>query len=355
MFSTQGAKPVTRTAGFNCAEGPHGAQHRGRAGHVVLHLLHALGGLDRDAAAVERDALAHQRQVVGGRVFGARGGRGWNVFQNDQARRLDGALRDAQQRPESKLFHPRLVQHLALQPLLSGHAAGVVGQDARRHQVGRLVDQRAGVVLGFPNHAPALQRLLERRRLFRHRDAHALDALLALLGIGFVDVGLEIAQQKALGQRLDHLLRHQLAFQRQADVRDPLVLQRAQRRAGQLPRLGRAEPGPLAAPGQQQPRRLEPRRAVQERCFQRLASELLGGVNLPDPSVGPGVQAGRNSLRRGGRAVAGVFAAIVAARETQCDQCAALEFGGGRRSECDLHVDWSWSDRSYPCLSSCHP
>ena len=36
------------------------ADDRGAAGHVVLHLVHVLGRLDRDAAGVERDALADQ-------------------------------------------------------------------------------------------------------------------------------------------------------------------------------------------------------------------------------------------------------------------------------------------------------
>ena len=44
-------------------DGPHGADHGGAARHVVLHLLHAVGGLDGDAAGIERDALAHQAQV----------------------------------------------------------------------------------------------------------------------------------------------------------------------------------------------------------------------------------------------------------------------------------------------------
>ena len=54
----------------NHADAAHGrakardGTHRGKngcaAGHVVLHLVHVLGRLDRDAAGVERDALANQ-------------------------------------------------------------------------------------------------------------------------------------------------------------------------------------------------------------------------------------------------------------------------------------------------------
>ena len=40
----------------------HRAGDRGAAGHVVLHPLHLVGRLDRDAAGVERDALADQAE-----------------------------------------------------------------------------------------------------------------------------------------------------------------------------------------------------------------------------------------------------------------------------------------------------
>ena len=42
--------------------GAHGADHRCTAGHVVLHLLHVVGGLDGDAAGVEGDALADEAE-----------------------------------------------------------------------------------------------------------------------------------------------------------------------------------------------------------------------------------------------------------------------------------------------------
>ena len=63
MFSTQGMKAVTGMRGLQLRDGPHGAHHGRAARHVVLHLLHAVGGLDGDAAGIEGDALAHQAQV----------------------------------------------------------------------------------------------------------------------------------------------------------------------------------------------------------------------------------------------------------------------------------------------------
>ena len=44
-------------------DGAHDADHGGAAGHVVLHFLHAVGGLDGDAASVEGDAFTDQTEV----------------------------------------------------------------------------------------------------------------------------------------------------------------------------------------------------------------------------------------------------------------------------------------------------
>src|SRR5271169_2768938 len=41
----------------------HGSDHGGGAGHVVFHFLHAVGGLDGDAAGVKGDAFADQAEV----------------------------------------------------------------------------------------------------------------------------------------------------------------------------------------------------------------------------------------------------------------------------------------------------
>jgi hypothetical protein len=48
--------------GLDAGDGGHGAEHGCRAGHVVLHQLHLVGGLDGDAAGVEGDALADEAE-----------------------------------------------------------------------------------------------------------------------------------------------------------------------------------------------------------------------------------------------------------------------------------------------------
>ena len=62
MFSVVGTTPMTRIGAFKQRDRAHGAGDGRAAGHVVLHPLHAVGGLDRDAAGVERDALADQTE-----------------------------------------------------------------------------------------------------------------------------------------------------------------------------------------------------------------------------------------------------------------------------------------------------
>ena len=129
--------------GLEQRDGAHGADHRRAAGHVVLHLLHVVAGLDGDAAGVEGDALADQAEH---RAFGHAFGL---IAQHDQRGRLGGALRDA---PECA--HLQLVQLLGGVDLpaeadLGGHLRGALAEDGGGELVARLVDQRAGEVLAL--------------------------------------------------------------------------------------------------------------------------------------------------------------------------------------------------------------
>ena len=66
MFSAAAKMPCTSTFGLRRADDLHEADDVRRAAHVVLHLAHARGGLDGEAAGVERDALADERRCDGG-------------------------------------------------------------------------------------------------------------------------------------------------------------------------------------------------------------------------------------------------------------------------------------------------
>ncbi len=107
-----------------------GGDHRRRAAHVELHLIHAGGIFERDPAAIERDALAdqHDRRL---RLAAAA------VLQHDETRRLMAALRNRQQAPHllaphgSGIQHPHAERRRAL-----GERPRLLGEKRRRADVG---------------------------------------------------------------------------------------------------------------------------------------------------------------------------------------------------------------------------
>ena len=62
MFSVAHTMPMTFTFGFSSAMARIAPIIVAPAGHVVLHLLHAISGLDRDAACIESNSLPYQSQ-----------------------------------------------------------------------------------------------------------------------------------------------------------------------------------------------------------------------------------------------------------------------------------------------------
>ena len=130
-------------------DGSHRPQHGCAAGHVVLHLLHPVGRLDGDPAAVEGHALAHQTQVRRGLPLPR------PVPDHDQRGRFGASTRHAQQRSHAEQFHPFRIQNLAFQPILRGHAPRRLRHFVRREQVGRLVHQGPREVLRLGHNPPA--------------------------------------------------------------------------------------------------------------------------------------------------------------------------------------------------------
>ena len=133
-----------RNRGLKLCDGPHGADHGRAARHVVLHLLHAVGGLDREAAGIERHALADQAQVRALSRF-----RGRAVAQDDHRGRLGAAHGDAEQRAHAELLHAVLIENLAFEALLLGHRPRTRRQHGRSHAIGRLIHQLSRQVLRF--------------------------------------------------------------------------------------------------------------------------------------------------------------------------------------------------------------
>ncbi|ABA48928.1 hypothetical protein BURPS1710b_1175 [Burkholderia pseudomallei 1710b] len=128
----------------------HRAEHRARAAHVVLHLVHSLARLQRNAAGVERDALAdeHDGRRLRGRA---------PVLQHDELRRLDRALRDRQERAHLERLDLLQAQHVDFQaPVLRDLLRGV-----------REVGRRADVAGQIAEVAREVHPVRERDRLLR--------------------------------------------------------------------------------------------------------------------------------------------------------------------------------------------
>src|SRR5690606_15626198 len=111
----------------------HRAGHRRGAAHVALHVPHSVGGLDRDAAGVEADALADEAD----RLFALRAA----VPAHDRELRLAAAaLAHAEKRGHAELLHLLLTQHLDLEAVLL-QRLHALREAFRIDDVRRLVDE----------------------------------------------------------------------------------------------------------------------------------------------------------------------------------------------------------------------
>jgi hypothetical protein len=115
---------------FQLRDRVHRRNHTGATGHVVLHVLHSLGGFDRDAARIERDSFSDECE----QLFARRVAR---VTHHDELRGLRTALRHGEKRAHSFATRSRLIEDVDLESILLGDFRRLFGQARRRHQVGR--------------------------------------------------------------------------------------------------------------------------------------------------------------------------------------------------------------------------
>ena len=253
---------------FQLGDGAHGADHGCAAAHIVLHLLHALGGFDGDAAGVEGDALADQAEVR------RRSGRGRPVAEDDERGRFGAALRHAEQCAHAEALEVAAFEHLALQALFLSHLARGSGHFQRGEEIGGLVRQRAREVLGFGEHLAAQYRGVEIGGAVRAH--HGKRGQRRLVVAGLVAIGFEVTEDGSLdggrgefGAGADSLEQHRR--------RQHLFLfQEADRGGHQLAHFGRVETVGLSGAGQQHARGGGAGWVVQQREFGRLASHFAG-------------------------------------------------------------------------------
>ena len=194
MFSTHGTKRRHRDRRLQLRKRPHRADHGRAARHVVLHLLHAVGRLDGDAAGVEGDALADQAQVAPWPLRRSPGGSAARSGTGGSA--LPCATPSSAPMPSCS--HAVAVQHFALQARLRrpSRARARPAACGVRRLAGSLTSSRAKFCASADD-AAALQRRFEPGAVaHRHRE-HAPPLFCSVL-VGLVAVRLEVAQRGRL-------------------------------------------------------------------------------------------------------------------------------------------------------------
>ena len=179
--------------GLEERDGAHYADHGGGAGHVVLHFLHAVGGLDGDAAGVEGNAFADQTQVnIFCRALGL-------IAQHDQSGRFLGSLGDSPECAHLELSDLVGAVDFALQADVRRHFLGAFGHYGWRHAIGRFVGQVAGEVLRLGDDASGLHGAFQCLGIAGHDDGDGVDLLVFVLviAIALVVAGIEVAYESA--------------------------------------------------------------------------------------------------------------------------------------------------------------
>ena len=128
--------------GLQRGQGVHHTNHRGATGHVVLHFLHAIRGLDGNPPGIKGNGFANQANDRRARL-----GCGRIVRNDDHARRFHTALRDAEKRSHFQFGDFLFIENRNGKSRGLGHRFGFLRQDARGHFVRRLVHQIAGKIL----------------------------------------------------------------------------------------------------------------------------------------------------------------------------------------------------------------
>ncbi len=173
------------------------------AGHVALHRLHPLAGLDGDPTRVKGDALAHQSER------GCSTTNASSMPEDDELRRVRASLGDSEQSAHSQAPHRVLIQRLDPHAVLPGHVPRSGSQLSRGEDIGRLIDEIACQV-GRSRHnlAPSNGALEWPRRFTVHAKQRERFDVTAALFAFLPFVGVESVQAErgplrdGLGDRL---------------------------------------------------------------------------------------------------------------------------------------------------------
>ena len=144
--------------GLQLRDGAHGADHGSGSGHVVLHLVHVVGGLDRNASGVEGDPFTDEAEDDVVRIFWSSGR--WFVANDDERGRLCRALRDGGEGTHFQFENLVPGVDFARQAEFRTHRGRAFAKFGGRQDVAWLVDQGACEILRFCNHEACTEPLL---------------------------------------------------------------------------------------------------------------------------------------------------------------------------------------------------
>ena len=230
MFSVVGTTPTTRIGALEQRDRAHRADDGGAAGHVVLHPLHAVGRLDRDAAGVEGDALAdeaeHRRRRRARRIVPHARSRA--AARRCRARRRAAVPSRAARSPSRRGPRRARPASFAIAAARSANTRGVSTFD------GSFASSRARL-LDSPRMRPALDRASRAPAAGACPSAARPISSLgrgpeALAGLVFVDA--ERRQDQPFGHRLDRVGAPESAPRSRNATRGIAVAARQQRRRG---------------------------------------------------------------------------------------------------------------------------
>ena len=179
--------------GLELGDGSHGSDHGGGTGHVVLHLVHVIRGLDGDSSGVEGDAFADEAEdgAVGRGVGGL-------VAHDDEGGRFGGALGYGGEGSHLELEDFVDGVDLALEAEFGGHGGGAAAEFGGGEDVAGLVDEGAGEVLGLGEDDAVVEGALDFRGGRGVQDGGGGDA--EVLAVGAVEVDVEVGDEGAFGE-----------------------------------------------------------------------------------------------------------------------------------------------------------
>ena len=268
MFSTQGMKAVTASGGFNWAMARMAPIMAAPPDISYFIFSMPSEGL-MEMPPVSKVTPLPTRPRCAAEAACLR-----PVADDDERGRLGAALRHAEQRAHAEAFEVAAFQYLALEPLLLRHLARGGSHFQRRQEVGGLVRQRAGEVLGLGQHLAARHRGVEPGRAVRAHHGKRVQRLFVVAGL--VAIGFEVAEDGAFHGGRGEFGAGAVSFQQHGGRQHLLLFQEAHRRGHQLAQLGGIETFGLSAARQQHARGGGSGRVVQQREFARLAGHFAG-------------------------------------------------------------------------------